>query len=67
MNNIISIQDTTTSITEVITVQRVKDYIRLEGFTEAGGSEVAFTDDDTLIALIIKSVREKFEKISGLF
>ena len=43
-NNIISIQDVTVgAITEPITVQDVKDYLRIEGFTAVGGTEVAFT------------------------
>jgi len=66
-NFIYSIQDTTVAaITEPVTAAELKDYIRLEGFTDAGGSEVAFSDDDTLINLIIKSAREQFEKVCGL-
>lgn len=66
-NIIISIQDVTSgSITEPITVQQVKDYLRLEGFTAAGGSEVPFTDDDTIIEIVITAVREQFEKYCGI-
>ena len=58
-NNIISIQDVTVgAITEPITVQDVKDYLRIEGFTAVGGTEVAFNDDDIIIGIIITAARE---------
>lgn len=66
-NNIISIQDVTVgAITEPITVQDVKDYLRIEGFTAVGGTEVAFNDDDIIIGIIITAAREQFEKYSGI-
>ncbi len=66
-NIVISVQDKTVDpIVEPVTAQEVKDYLRLEGFTAVGGTELAYTDDDTLIGIIIKAVREKFEKICGL-
>lgn len=65
-NLIISVRDTTTSITEPLTVQEVKDWMRLEGFTAVGGTEQSFTEDDTIITMIIKAVREQFEKITSL-
>jgi uncharacterized phiE125 gp8 family phage protein len=66
-NIILSVQDKTVdAIVEPVTVQEVKDWLRLEGFTAVGGTELAFNDDNTLIGIIITAVREKFEKICGL-
>lgn len=66
-NIVISVQDKTVDpIVEPVTVQEVKDWLRLEGFTAVGGTELAFNDDNTLIGIIITAVREKFEKICGL-
>jgi len=61
-NTIISVQDVTGgAITEPITVQDVKDYLRPEGFTAVGGTEAAFTGDDTIIGINISAAREQFE------
>ena len=66
-NAVIDVVDVTEgAITEPVTLQEAKDYMRLEGFTAVGGTELAFTDDDTLIEHLIIGVREKFEKITGL-
>jgi len=65
-NVIKSVRDTTSSITEPITTQEVKDWVRLEGFTAVGGSELTFSDDDTIITMIRTAVREQFEKITNL-
>ena len=45
---------------------RCKDYLRIEDFTAVGGTEVAFSDDDIIIGIIITAAREQFEKYSAL-
>lgn len=66
-NLILSVQDKTTPTpTDPVLVQEVKAWLRLEGFTAVGGSEIAFNDDDTFIAMIITAVREQFEKYCGI-
>jgi uncharacterized phiE125 gp8 family phage protein len=54
-------------IEEPLTVQEVKDYLRLEGFIdnyESVSSE--FDDDDTLIEDLIRGTREAMEEYTGL-
>lgn len=54
-------------IVEPLTVQEVKDYLRLEGFIdtyESASSE--FDDDDTLIEELITASREALEEYTGL-
>jgi len=68
-NLIIDWQDQTdeSGITEPVTVEEVKNYLRLEGFidsTESLSSE--YDDDDTLIADLITSARERLEEFTGL-
>lgn len=65
-NVIKSVRDTTTSISEVVTVSEVKARLRLEGFTGASGTEVEFNDDNALLLDIIRMVREQFEKLCGI-
>lgn len=64
-NAIINITETADNITEPITVQEVKDYLRLEGFTDTDESTSEslsdFDFDDTLIGEAITAVREMFE------
>lgn len=67
-NAVISIEDISNEsgeITEPITVQEVKDYLRLEGFTDTDESTSEslsdFDFDDTLISEAITAVREMFE------
>lgn len=66
----IDVSDESGSITEPVTVQEVKDYLRLEGFVDAGDSTSTdlsdFTYDDDLIEELITAVRERFEEICGI-
>lgn len=58
------------AITEPVTVQEVKDYIRLAGFVDVNESPSTdlsdFSFDDVLIADIIQAVREGFEQELGV-
>lgn len=51
---------------EPVTVDEVKEYLRLEGFTAVGASSTEFTDDDTLIAETIQAAREFIETYTKL-
>lgn len=54
-------------ITEPVTLEEAKDYMRLEGFQDVDDSSpVEFDDDDDLIESIITSSREAVEKYCGL-
>jgi hypothetical protein len=72
MNNynvIIDCADVTadSSVTEPLTLQEVKDYLRLEGFIDDSESlSTDFDDDDTLIEELITSCRERLELFTGL-
>lgn len=68
-NLLIDWQDQTeeSGITEPISVEEVKNYLRLEGFidsTESLSSE--YDDDDALISDLITSARERLEEYTGL-
>lgn len=53
--------------TEPLTVQEVKDYLRLEGFIDDSESLSSdFDDDDTLISELITSARLGLEEFTGL-
>lgn len=53
--------------TEPLTVQEVKDYLRLEGFIDDSESLSSdFDDDDTLISDLITSARVRLEEFTGL-
>ena len=68
-NLLIDVQDVTadSDTTEPVTVQEVKDYLRLEGFIDDSDSlSTDFTDDDTLIGELITSAREGLEEWTGL-
>ena len=67
-NLIIDYTDTTGSpADEPLTVQEVKDYLRLEGFIDdSESSSTEFDDDDTLITELIQSTRERLELFTGL-
>jgi len=68
-NLLIDSQDITSDsdTTEPVTVQEVKDYLRLEGFIDDSDSlSTDFTDDDTLIGELITSAREGLEEWTGL-
>ena len=54
-------------IVEPLTVQEVKDYLRLEGFIDNTESLATdFDDDNTLIAELITSARLRLEEYTGL-
>lgn len=72
-NAIISVEDISADsspIVEPVTLQEVKDYLRLEGFidTDESPSTVLseFDFDDNLITDLIKSSREIIEETAGL-
>ncbi len=68
-NLIIDYVDVTTdsNVTEPVTLQEVKDYLRLEGFIDDSESlSTDFDDDDTLIEELITSCRERLELFTGL-
>jgi hypothetical protein len=53
--------------TEPMTVQEVKDYLRLEGFIDDIESPSSdYDDDDTLIGELITSARQRLEAFTGL-
>ena len=53
--------------TEPMTVQEVKDYLRLEGFIDDIDSPSSdYDDDDTLIGELITSARQRLESFTGL-
>lgn len=49
---------------EPVSIQDVKDYIRLEGWTESDATE--FTFDDVLIAELITSARQYIEELGSI-
>jgi len=50
-------------ITEPLTVQEVKNYLRLEGFIDNSESISSdFDDDDVIIETLIRSARERMEE-----
>lgn len=60
-------QTNESGITEPLTVNEVKNYLRLEGFidsTESLSSD--YDDDDDLISDLITSARERLEEYTGL-
>ena len=70
VNTIHTIDDTTSEsgeVTEPVTLDEVKDYLRLEGFTADDDSgEGAFDFDDALIEELITEARIWVEKFTGL-
>ena len=60
-------QTSESGIVEPLTVQEVKNYLRLEGFIDNSESLATdFDDDDTLIAELITSARLGLEEFTGL-
>lgn len=60
-------QTSESGIIEPLTVQEVKDYLRLEGFIDNQESLATdFDDDNTLIAELITSARLRLEEYTGL-
>ena len=52
---------------EPLTIEEVKHYLRLEGFiSDEDSPSTDFTDDDTLIADLIASARERLEAWTGV-
>lgn len=68
-NRLISFKETTAAsgVTEPLTLQEVKDYLRLEGYLDPSDSiSTEFDDDDSLIEDLITSARESLELFTGL-
>lgn len=65
---IIDYKDITESsgITEPVTVQECKDWLRLEGFIDDEESVSDFDDDDDFISMLINSARTRLEEYTGL-
>lgn len=67
--SIIDVTDESGEITEPVTLQEMKDYLRLEGYTDTDESTADdlsdFDYDDDLITDLIKASREQIEKISS--
>lgn len=60
-------QTNESGIVEPLTVNEVKNYLRLEGFIDSSDSIPSdFDDDDALIADLITSARERIEEFTGL-
>lgn len=60
-------QTSESGITEPLTVQEVKNYLRLEGFIDQSESISSdFNDDDAIIEDLIRSARERIEEFTGL-
>jgi len=67
--SIIDVTDDSGEITEPVTLQEMKDYLRLEGYVdddESTSDDLSdFDFDDTLIEKMITAAREQIEKISA--
>ena len=67
--SIIDVTDDSGEIVEPVTVQEMKDYLRLEGYVdddESTSDDLSdFDFDDTLISDLITAAREQIEKISA--
>ena len=60
-------QTNESGITEPVSVEEVKNYLRLEGFIASSESISSdFNDDDVLIEVLIQSARERMEEYTGL-
>jgi uncharacterized phiE125 gp8 family phage protein len=55
-------------LVEPVTLAEVKNYMRLEGFTDelASTSDVSFETDDDLLEILITASRERLEKYTNL-
>ena len=68
-NRLISFKETTAAsgVTEPLTLQEVKDYLRLEGYLDPSDSTATeYDDDDDLIESLITAARERVEMFTGL-
>jgi uncharacterized phiE125 gp8 family phage protein len=60
-------QTNESGINEPLTVEEVKNYLRLEGFIDQSDSIPSdFNDDDAIIETLIRSARERIEEFTGL-
>ena len=60
-------QTAESGINEPLTVEEVKNYLRLEGFIDNSESISSdFDDDDAIIETLIRSARERIEEFTGL-
>lgn len=67
VHDVADVTDASDVITEPVTVQEMKDFLRLEGFENDNDSgEFDFTSEDLLIAELITSAREGLEKYCGV-
>jgi hypothetical protein len=64
------ITDDSGTITEPVTIQQMKDYLRLEGFVDIDDSPQTslsdFTFDDTLLTQMISAARQLIEQRAGI-
>ncbi len=69
INQIINVDEDFESgdITEPVTLQQAKNYLRLEGFTSDDSGEQEFDFDDTLIESMITEARMWVEKYTGQY
>mgnify|MGYP001560790285 CR=1 FL=1 len=69
VNQIINVEEDFGSgeVTEPVTLQQAKDYLRLEGFGGDDSGEQDFDFDDTLINSMIQEAREWVEKFTGQY
>jgi hypothetical protein len=68
--NVVDITDSSGAITEPVTLQEAKDYMRLTGFVDVGESPTTdlsdFSFDNDLIEDLITAAREQFEQGCGI-
>lgn len=69
INQIINVEEDFGSgeVTEPVTLQEAKDYLRLEGFSTDDSGEQDFDFDDTLISSMITEARDWVEKYTGQY
>lgn len=71
-NQIYDVQDLTNESQQLepVTLEEMKDYLRLEGFTDADANTIEslsnFDFDDTLIEDMIRAARKKIERYCGI-
>lgn len=58
--------DNTSGLTEPVTVQECKDYMRIEGWGEDDSPSTEFSFDDNLIAELISSARQYIEQSGNI-
>ncbi len=66
IHQVLDVTDISGGITEPVTVEQMKSYMRLQGFLDVDISgDVSFDDDDLLISSLIQSARELLEERLG--